>query len=270
MPKDVASYWTGQNPLHYINHICLASFVEHGHKVTLYLAPERMEGFEAPKGVILASSDEIMPDFSAKTMGILPATAADLFRVLLISQKDVVWIDTDAYCVKPFPDDLFYIFGTEAPEKILSSHAGNLNNGVLGLPRDSKALHFLRQFSLKTLGQIDEVDPEVQAYIDGGTGHAILKYGPRAVTHFLGLTGELKYQLEPHALYPVHFNLSDCIWDPLVDVEDRFMEDTLSLHIWGSQVRPGWYRRRALRGSFMWKAAKRLDINMQKYTYRKS
>ncbi len=268
MLKDVATYWTGNQPLHYIHHICLASYIRNGHNVTLYTAPNMIDNIIVPEGVKIASVDTVMEGLSSKLVARQPCTCADLFRIILLKNKNVIWVDTDAYCVKPFPEGLDYIFATEAPEKLESSSAGNLNNGVFGLPQNSPALELLHQFALKSLGLITDVDPEVDAFIEK-KAHPILKYGPRAVTHFLDLTGELIHQLPPSALYPVHFNLSDCFWDPLINVEDRFTEDTLSLHIWCSQVRPGWFRRRALKGSFMWKVAKLHNINMQKLARKK-
>ena len=269
MPREVCSFWIGPKPLHYLNHVCLASYVNAGHNVTLYTTTEWVDKLVVPEGVKILSADDVYDGISKKLTGRVPATAADLFRIILIKERGVIWIDTDVYCIKPFPDEQKYIFATEAPEKLQSSNHGNINNAVLALPKDSQALELLSQFSFKTLGLVEEVDPRVQEYIESGVGHAILKYGPRAVTHFLGLTDELKHQLEPSTLYPVHFNLCDCMFDPLVNLEARFDNETLALHLWGSQIRNGWYRRRALKGSFIWKAAKKMNINMNKYLRQK-
>lgn len=265
----IVSYWDGNKPLHYIHHICLGSFVQKGHEVTLFTLAENRDRLKVPNGVSLQSVDDFREGISEKLRKTIPATASDFLRLMLVQERGDVWIDTDVYCVKPFEADRKYMFAHEGQEKLASKKDGNINNAVLALPTDSPASKLLKEYADTCLGYVKTPSEPVRWYIENGGGHPILKHGPRALTHFLDHTGEIDEQMHPKELYPIHFNLSDCYWDPDVDITQRFLSTTVATHIWDSQVRPGWYRREALEGSFMANAADALGVDMNKYRRRK-
>ncbi len=265
--KEIGTFWTGPKDLHYLNHICLASFVSQGHKVCLYTEPSRVESLVVPQGVSVRSVDTVHEGISRALSRFQPATAADLFRIILIRKRDVIWADTDAYCVKPFVSTDGYLFSSETETPISNHTDGNVNNGVIGLPKCSDALNLLYEYSLNILSLKVSKEVLVIRYIESKIGHPVLRHGPKAFTYFASHTGELKYQSHAGKLYPIHFNLSDCFWDPLIDVYDRVDHDCLSIHLWFSQVRKGWLRRRALKGSFIWKEARKHGINMKRLKY---
>ena len=65
---------------------------------------------------------------------------SDKFRVQMLAQEqDIIWADTDAYCVKPFTTENGHLHGWLAPHEI--------NGGVLALQQDSPTLFDLIDYT---------------------------------------------------------------------------------------------------------------------------
>lgn len=264
----VVTFWDGKFPLHYIHHISLKSFLANGHDVTIFTLANPDE-FEAPEGAKVVSVFEVFPQFEGRFERFTFAQIADLLRPHLIKKFDAVWVDTDVVSIRPLLSSYNYLFSSEGTNIINDPSEGNLNNAVLYFPPDSPTLDVLCDFSNTVLGVHQSEDPRVMHYLMVVRTHRFLRYGPPALTRFAYQTHEIIHQRHPSELSPIHFNFSDCYWDPLVDVEARFNENTLTTHIWDSQIRPGWYRRTPLEGSYLDKLAKRLDVNPEHYRRKK-
>jgi hypothetical protein len=133
--RPVASLWIGER-LHYLNQICLASHLRHGHPVTLYCTHDVRN---APEGVEVRPASEIWDIDMTLVEGTSPAFVANVWRCRMIKQTGAIWVDCDAFCHAPFPDDWDYIFGEHG-------FRGALNNGVLGMPSDSALLDALLDY----------------------------------------------------------------------------------------------------------------------------
>jgi len=233
----IGALWIGGN-LSYLEQLCLKSFIDVGQHVVLYT----YEGItNAPDGVEIRDAGEILPlnGFLRHGRTGSPALHSDLFRYhMLAKQHDMIWADTDAYCLRPFTTNNGHFYAWE------SSHG--LANGVLGLPPDSETLRGLLEFTSDEYGippwfSAKEQD-RLRALRDAGTPvHAAEQpwgvWGPAALTHFLKATGEVKYALPCEALYPFRYRDRRQMLKPGVRIEDYVTQDCFSIHFYGRRMR---------------------------------
>jgi hypothetical protein len=235
---QIGALWIGGS-LSYLEQVCLKSFIDAGQHVKLFTyGPVQ----NVPDGVEIADGNTVLPmDGEAllhKRTG-SPAVQADLFRYHMLAQNDdIIWADTDAYCVKPFVTETGHFHGWESPHTV--------NNGVLGLPPDSdtlgQLLDFTRdQYPIPPFLSARRQD-ELRALADAGTPVHVGElewgiWGPRAITHFLHKTGEIRFALPREALYPVPFKDRGIMVRPGADAERMITPETYSIHFYGRRMR---------------------------------
>jgi hypothetical protein len=241
--RPVASLWIGEK-LHYLNQICLLSHVRQGHPTTLYCTDTVTN---VPEGVTVRPASEIM----SIDMDIVRQTSesflSNVFRYKMIQATDAVWIDCDAYCHKPFPDEMSHIFAGHG-------FRGALNCGVVYIPKDGALMAqlldyytnlpdapawFNKQQRKKIEKQDSSLPQAVRIYNAERTA-----FGPQAFTWFAQQTGDYEKALSPDYLYPVPFQLNDIFYDPYGRVEGHFTDNTLSVHLYTNGTKP-WWRRNA-------------------------
>lgn len=238
---DVASLWVGPE-LTWMEQMCLLSFVENGHRTILYVYDDVKS---VPDGVEVRDANEIMPSdkiiYHVNTGS--PAFHSDVFRLRLLAQTDYLWIDTDAYCWKPFvrPDHgYFYGWGTDRQRKLYS--------GVLGMPKESQTLQAMLSLT-KDEYPVPPWLPQrqqnrLQRLKDAGEGvhMSVMRWGicgPDALHHFAHETGEVAHAFEGDVLYPVPFASTRSFHRPRLkqDVYNYITEQTLSVHFYGRRFR---------------------------------
>ena len=234
---QIAALWIGGS-LSYLEQLCLVSFVHAGHHTKLYTYESVSN---VPSGVEIADAREIMPvavEVRHSASG-SPAPQADAFRYRMLAKLDrTIWADTDAYCVKPFTTPTGHFHGWESKKSI--------NNGVLGLPQDSETLARLIDLTSDPyrippfLGE-DETRELEQAAAQGMPKHAGEMtwgvWGPKALTHYLRETGEVRHSLPIAALYPVHFKDRRLLLRPGWDASGAVTDETFSIHFYGRRMR---------------------------------
>lgn len=258
--RPVASLWIGEK-LHYLNQLCLKSHLRHGHSVTLYCTDDVRN---APEGVEIRPATEIME----LDMSLVEATSAsflsNVFRYKMIKKTDAIWIDCDAFCHKPFPDEWEWIFAGHGMR-------GALNCGVVAIPQECELLDRL----------IDYYDnlPDYPAWWgrhqrkkmdrlgDQGTHAARIyktertAFGPQAFTHFAKETGDFEKAMTPDFLYPVPFQLNDVFYDPHGRVEGWFTDNTVSVHLYTNGTKPWWEKHVPLENSYADRMCKEVGID---------
>ena len=234
---QIGALWIGGD-LSYLEQLCLKSFVDAGHHVKLY-SYEPIGN--APEGVELADAAAVLPMTIAlrHTRTNSPAPQADRFRYNLLAQNDrMIWADTDAYCVKRFdtPNGHFHAWESDR----------NVNNGVLGLPRDSEALAGLIEFTNDPYSIPTFFGPAYAARLEaardaGEPLHAGEMrwgvWGPHALTHFLKKTGEIRFSMPRPTLYPFAYEDRRLMLRPGLDPAPYVTEETLSIHFYGRRMR---------------------------------
>ena len=264
--RPVASLWIGEK-LHYLNQLCLKSHVLQGHPTTLYCTDNVTN---APEGVEVRPATEIM-DID---MELVKATSAsflsNVFRYKMIEKTGAIWIDCDAFCHRPFPDDLDYIFGVHGLN-------GALNCGVVALPQKCELMDQLLDYydnlpdyppwwNKNQRKKYDRLDPSMSH------GARIYKaertaFGPQAFTHFAKQTGQFEKAMAREVLYPVPFQLNDIFYDPYGNVEGHFTDATLSVHLYTNGTKPWWEKNVPHEGSYAYRMCEKIGIDPAQALY---
>lgn len=238
MQKPTIGMLWMEGPLSFLEQLCVKSFVDAGHQTVLYhYGPLQ----NVPDGVELADAAEILPrtNFLAHERTGSPALHSDLFRYKMLEKNDnMIWADTDAYCMRPFETPNGHFYGWES--------AKHINGGVLGLPRDSDTLQALLAYTTDEFAIPVWYGPDYVAELEaakaaGNPVHAGEQpwgvWGPHAVTHFLHETGEVKYALPQDRLYPFTFKDRRLMLKRNFDVSPYVTENTYSVHLYGRRMR---------------------------------
>ena len=202
---NFGSLWIG-NPLSKVEQTALASFIYHGHSLTLFVYDM---GMVVPKGVVKEDANKIIPESEIFKVQNSYGPFADMFRYTMIHKTGLTWTDTDSICLRSdwkFGD---YLFGFEEDDR--------LANGILRMPQDSELIKFLIKNSVK-YDKTKIVWSEI---------------GPLLVTKGAKRFDLLKYAQPPEVFYPVHFWQWKKIWDKeyLQEVLNK-CQDAHTLQIW--------------------------------------
>ncbi|MFO7757190.1 MAG: hypothetical protein R6V26_01720 [Roseovarius sp.] len=227
-------------PLSYVEQLCIRSFLDAGHAVTLY---HYGTVANVPEGAALRHGREVLDRDRFISHGRTGSMAlySDVFRYhMLHRQRCVIWADTDAYCLRPFTSETGHFFGWES--------AHHINGGVLGLPQDSPALAGLLATTEDEYGipfwYDDATRARLQARAEAGDPVHVADlpwgtWGPHAITAWLHHTGEAAHALPCEVLYPVPFqNRRQMVKARKRAQAEAFLTDrTLSVHLWGRRIR---------------------------------
>lgn len=232
----IGSLWIGDK-LSWLEQISLLSFLEHGHEITLF-STQALQG--VPPGVQVRDANEIFPcqHILRDAKSASPALHADLFRYAMLAQTDLTWVDTDVLCLQPLRLQSPYLFGFEDAQIV--------NNAVLRLPADSPALQNLLQYQPDTQGYppFFSRGRRIKYWLkSGGRTPHITRWpwgsvGPKGLTHYLQLSGEIAHALPIEALYPLHYaDVAQLISAPKPEAPLRFSAESFYLHLWGKELR---------------------------------
>jgi len=250
---QIASLWIGGR-LSWLEQLCLKSFADAGHEVTLFsYAPID----NLPAGVRAGDAGDIFPaePMYRHRRTDSPAIHADLWRLHLLRQTDMIWVDADMYCWRPFDFRRQSVFGWEKE--------GLVCNAVLGLPRSSRALAGLLEFFQDEYAIAPWLKPWQQAELEAAraagdplhmTEQSWGFTGPAAVTWFLRKTGEIRYAEPQSAFYPVSFRNRNQMILSRFSPEEEFDEHTRGVHFWARRMKPRLEEKEnntPRRGSFM-------------------
>jgi len=134
---QIGMLWV-DGPLSFLEQLCIKSYLDAGQSVRLYTYGNVTR---IPEGVEVRDAREVLPDSEFITHGRTgsPAPQSDKFRYRMLAQEpDLIWADTDAYCIKPFTTENGHYYGYLEGEVAI---------GVLGFPQDSETLGKLIEFT---------------------------------------------------------------------------------------------------------------------------
>ena len=244
----VASLWVGDR-LRWLDKLALASFVHRGHAVTLFhTAPKPPT---VPEGVVTRPAAEVFdPDGMP---GFAPAQTADLFRLHLMRDSDLVWVDTDVLCLRPLT--------LQSGGWLVGREDGTcINNAVLRMPKSSAALAELLAIATDPSQVPDWLPPEHRAEVMSARPHERLAtacilvpnlMGPRGLTAMLQKHGEDVHALPMRALNPLPWSMGDAWFNPQGGVTGWFGPDTRVAHLYASRLRKVHLRGRPRPHSFL-------------------
>lgn len=235
-PLPVASFWAG-GPLSFIEQMVIRSYVEQGCDFTLYLG-HPVEG--VPEGVRTADATGILPApafLSDPPTRKQLAVWSDLFRVALLRRQRVIWVDLDAYCLRPYVLQDGFAVGLNGEGGVLS--------GVLALPPECGTLNRMAAFldAEECAPPWADADWIRRRRKQGRLGPADLPWGdtgPRLLTHALQATDEFRHAQPRSVYYPLFRNSLRLLWTPGVPDKMIWRDDTRSVHIFGFTKRVLW------------------------------
>ena len=233
---EIVSLWIG-GEFSFLEQLCVKSYLDAGHKFTLY-GYDDVKG--VPKGVSIRDARELYrgEPFHIHLKHQTPAIHADYFRVKLMRRGlGELWVDTDAYCHKPFDFGTPHVFGWLDDQ---------IANGVMRVPSDSPALLAYEELlfakeplppfypqdvlnMIKTLRLYGFCLP-LETMTWGATG-------PMGFTHFLRQTGEINHALPQPVFYPAGWQERRKFLRPKDKYFKNVTEDTVSFHFYGRIVR---------------------------------
>jgi hypothetical protein len=109
----ISALWMG-NPLSIMEKLSIASFLQNGHGVDLYVYGDKKEYAtdvtDLSDGVTLLDANSIIPEGMVFKIRGGYSSFSDFFRWKVILDKGGWWADTDTICLKPFNFDADYVF----------------------------------------------------------------------------------------------------------------------------------------------------------------
>lgn len=235
--RPIGMLWV-EGTLSYIEQLCLLSFLDQGHEVHLFhYGP--IDG--VPQGVILRDAREIHdPDRILTNRFGSPSMQADIFRLHLMRKTDMIWADSDVYCLRPIDPGTDYIVGDQG--------GGTICNAVMALPTDSETFKAYEAFVADEYPIPPWVDDARRAELleakaagrpkhASQFGHSI--FGPQALTWFLRSTGEIAHAARPAVYFPVPFRKAGELASlPAKELRAKYFDDgTTCVHLWGRRIR---------------------------------
>jgi hypothetical protein len=113
---EIHSLWIGER-LSWIERVSIHSWLEHGHRVTLWCF-DPIEG--VPNGVSIADAATILPKTSIirhrQTQSV--SLFSNRFRYHLLKRMPATWLDSDMVLLRPLNDASPYLFGWEMATRI--------------------------------------------------------------------------------------------------------------------------------------------------------
>ena len=219
--------------------------------MTLYCTDEVVN---VPKGVEVRSASEIMDINSLRVKETSPSFWSNVFRYKMIQKTGAVWIDCDAFCHVPFPEEDEWIFAGHGMR-------GALNCGVVAIHAQSELMDALLDYYdnlpdypawwNKKQRQAMDALPKDMPHATKIYKAERTSFGPQAFTHYVKATDNMHRVRPPSALYPVPFQLVDVFFDPYGSVEGWIREDTLSVHLYTNGVKPYWQNNPPLPNSYV-------------------
>jgi hypothetical protein len=203
------------NRLSPLEHLCIKSFLTHGHRFVLYVYGEVKN---VPPGCALEDATTILPEErvflqrSGMHVG-SPSTFSNQFRYELLRARGGWWTDTDILCLKATIQDTPYVFAKEDEE--------TYNCAVLKAPAESDFLREAIKWSSR---------------VGGDAGFA--EIGPTLVSKLVRDLRLESFAWRREELYPVRWQNALELFDPTqADRLEAEVASSTFLHLWTNMLR---------------------------------
>jgi hypothetical protein len=232
----IATLWI-EGHLGPIERLCLASFVAHGHQVTLFAYGD-ITGL--PPGVIQVDARTILPEAEARANRYENGSYAlfsNLFRYELLRRGLGLWVDTDVVCVQPIRASEEFVAGWESPDfingAVLFAEVGSafIADALTAfrsgrIPAWAPWHKVLHCYARQLLGQ-----PIPATALPHGT------FGPKGVTALAKRHGLTSLAQPREVFYPVPPRSARKVFDPDYRLADVVRPTTLAIHLWNEKLR---------------------------------
>lgn len=264
----LGTLWLGDH-LPKMEVICLCSMVAMGWDITVF-AYGPIENL--PADIRLADARQICPEnlSDADVFGDRarpPAMFADMFRLRMIAETGMIWVDTDLLVVaENFP--------SIRPALFSKMKKGGVNNAVLYI---DPSLPMFDEY----LAAVSEEYPSPKPYFRD-VGNAELEAraaagnpihcaalepryfsGPTPLEHFLEKHDLLHHTLDPNVFYPIGYSSRKQLWRSDEHVQSRLTKDTCAVHLWGSFMRHWFEEQTPGPDTFFYHQIERIAVALQ-------
>jgi hypothetical protein len=216
---------------------CLSSFARMGHKVFLHVYDPVKN---VPDQIIVRDAAAIVPTekiFRHQSSGSY-AVFSDYFRCKLLERGAGIWVDCDAYCVRPLELNGGYLAAWEDDNSI--------GNGVLHLPPSSPILQGLLSIFETSperppwVGRISWTSAWMRAVITKSPLTKVLPWGvtgPGALTWLTRHHNMTPFVQPVDVLYPVHWSLAALLAQANTPTSAYIRPKTRSIHLFNEMIR---------------------------------
>lgn len=231
----LVSFWTGK--FTWLEHVCLASMIEMGHKVTIYsYEPDKLRNI-APCEVRDAREVYPLTDDLAHLFRVKAPLAANIWRYQMLERGLGVWVDLDLFLIRPLRvPELFFAY--ESPDYI--------NNAVLSIPPSHKLLQDLTRFSLRRpivpfwWPKAKQIKQHALSWIGQDKKPEDFAWGilgPQLLTKAVKYNGLQAAVASSATVYAVPFDNCPELISPSADPTRHFTDQTMGVHLWASYLR---------------------------------
>lgn len=233
----IGALWIGGS-LTWLEQLCLKSFVAHGHELLLFTYGPVMN---VPEGITVCDGRDILDtnDFLLHDRTQSVALFSDLFRFHLIkAMPEIIYVDTDVFCLKPMNFSNPYLFGYEVYNH---EKSWQLNGAVLRLPAESQLLARMLEFMEDTHPRPNWIPrkfkAEMQRRFAAGDPMHVGElpwgvWGPLGITAFASETGEVKHAQSVDVLYPLPFPDRRLLFKRPAKTQSHLTENSVTIHMW--------------------------------------
>jgi hypothetical protein len=212
------SFWFGE-ALSPVEHLCLKSFLTHGHRFLLYAYDEVANlplGCELLDAATVVQRDQLFLYEGSAHAG-SPAGFSNLFRYTLLDREGGWWVDTDTLCLKPQISEPAYVFARQGKDLY--------NPAIVRAPAGSPLIR-------EALGRASQV------VADHGGNMKFGAIGPHLFTDVVRDLDLGNDAAETADLYPIPYWHALATWDPnrRDDVEQLVAQSTF-VHLWTEMLR---------------------------------
>ncbi len=157
---------------------------------------------------------------------------------MIKANPEIIYVDTDVYCVKPIDIENPYLFGYQT---FINPGRCVVNGAVLRLPAESKLLATMLEFMEneypKPYWLPDKFKDEIEESHANGTPMHVSEmrwgiWGPGGLTAFSRETGEMKHALSVDHFYPITFADRNLLFKRPMTTLAKLTENTYTIHMW--------------------------------------
>ena len=222
--------WIGDR-LSPVERACMRSVMRQGHRLVLYVY-DAVEG--VPEGVELADAEDILPrEAIVHHHSGSVALFSDRFRFEIMRRSLGLWLDADAYLIKPLSID---------PDRHFLAYCepGEIGAGVMYLPPDSPIIPpVLHLFEAPFIPDWMRLRDRIKAHWrQARTGQISIGdmpwgvAGPMALKALARRHGLMDQILPAEVLYPWHWHDAAWIFDPTQSLDRHITPATRALHMY--------------------------------------
>ncbi len=233
----IGALWIGGS-LTWLEQLCLKSFVAHGHETMLFTYGDVKnvpDGVKVCDGRDILDTDQFMIHDRSQSVALF----SDLFRFHMIkAMPDIIYVDTDVYCLKPLDFEDPFIFGYET---FRNPQAWQINGAVLRLPANSqilsKMLDFMEDKYPRPKWLARRFHEEIDARFAAGDPMHVGElpwgvWGPLGISAFARETGEYTHAKSMDVFYPVPFPDRRILLKRPVKTLNYLTDDSFTIHLW--------------------------------------